>query len=103
MNIELSNVSMCITTKMATTIGLLILFSFTTLPSGHGQTPNRPNPSESSTAYVRIIIIKLHGKFIPLLQITRFAPTSPNTQMYPPTYYMETTDPGMFRCECLKY
>lgn len=39
---------------MATTIGLLILFSFAGLPSGHGQTPNRPEPSESSIAYVCI-------------------------------------------------
>ena len=45
-------VKMCITTKMAITIGLLILFSFTRLPCGHGQAPNRPEPSESSTAYV---------------------------------------------------
>ena len=90
-----------ITTKMATTIGLLILFSLTTLPSGHGQTPNRPDPSESSTAYVCIIIIQFHDKFEYLLQITRYVQNSPNTQIYPTTYYMETTDPGMFRCECL--
>ena len=92
-------VGACITAKMTTnTVGLLILFCLT---SGHGQAPNHPKPSESSTAYVSMYVFQLNMKFESVLQITRFAQGSPNTQIYPTSYYMETTDPGMFQCECL--
>ena len=46
------DLEVCFTAKMAITIGFVILFSFIKLSSGHGQDPPRPQPSESSTAYV---------------------------------------------------
>lgn len=54
MNVDIKFIQlMCGVTKMATTIRLcLTLFLFQGLTNGLGQTPDHPEPSESSTAHV---------------------------------------------------